>query len=536
MKKKIFLFSLVLSALMCIFAISAFAANITVDHINYTTSGTNAYFYATDPTDGTLIEEITLPEKITYQGVEYNVVGTNRTESNNWPTDNTEINAIKKVILPATINTIANHTFRNYKGLEYVEFKGTITTFNDAEFYSCSALKEVKFANPDAVTKLGGYTFTSCSSLEALPLFNSVTVIGNNVFQYCSKIPEIAIPDCLTYIGSYAFNGTTCFTGADIVIPSGVTAVGAFAFQGVQIKSVKLSNIITRIEANTFQNTKIKEFTIPASVTSLDKDFLNGAPVEKIIVASTQITNFNNKNSQFNGTNSLKVVFYAGNEDSARSFASKIGKISGWTNYIPYTEYNPATSYTNTIVYGTPVCGGCSDIDTSKVSFDFISFTEKMYDRKACDKCGYVDTSAGVVEYAPILVIKGYTVEEGTNGSSMAYGFKVDKASLAKYQNETGITLSYGLIVGSTDGNTDGKIVDKDGNSLLNSAIAAKLSGASLEKFTIYNIKLTDIKTDNQKALPIFLCAYVISGEKVVYLGEDEKDFAVAISYNDINK
>jgi hypothetical protein len=118
----------------------------------------------------------------------------------------------------------------------------------------------------------------------------------------------------------------------------------------------------------------------------------------------------------------------------------------------------------------------------------------------------------------------------------MAYGFKVDKASLAKYQNETGITLNYGLIVGSTDGNTDGKIVDKDGNSLLNSAIAAKLSGASLEKFTIYNIKLTDIKTDNQKSLPIFLCAYVIAGEKVVYLGEDEKDFAVAISYNDINK
>ena len=534
MKRKFILSIVITVALMCVFAISAFAGDIiTVDNIKYEiTSSSTVNFNANDPTDDTTLGTLIIPETITYNGVDYTVTGVTRGKS--WPDDNEYINSVIKVELPATITSVPSHMFRQYGGLKEVRLLGKITTFNDAEFYKCTALEKIYFAYPEAVTKLGGYTFAYCEKLATLPAFNNVTYIGTEVFRLCYLVPEIALPDGLTYIGGYAFNSVSCFKDKTVVIPDTVTEIGGFAFQNVKMTGVKLPNGLTKIDANVFQNTSIKEFIIPASVTSIDKDFLNGAPVEKIIVASTQITNFNNRDSHFNGTGSLKVVFYAGTKDSARSFASKISKISGWTNYIPYTEYNPATSYTNTIVYGTPVCGGCSDIDTSEFSFDFISFTEKMYDRKACDKCGYVNTSAGIVEYDPILVIKGYTVEEGTNGSSMAYGFTIDKDSIAKYQKETGITLSYGLIVGSTEGNTDGKIIDKDGNSLLKSTITAELSSEKLEQFTIYNIKLTEIKTDNQKALPIFLCAYVIAGEKIAYLGKDEADFATAISYNEI--
>lgn len=528
MKKRIFLFTLVLSILMCVFAISAFAANITVDHINYTTSGTKAYFNADIPTDGE-ITELVIPEKITYDGVEYTVVGTTRADGN-WPTDDAVINSVISVTFPATVTSIDSHTFRQYKGIKYVEFKGEITTFNNAEFYECSALEEIKFAYPDSVVNLHQYNFYGCEKLATISPLNNLVKIGSNAFR---KVPATFITDFsdVTTIGEWAF----CDSGitGEFHIPK-LTSISSHSFRECHnLTGIRLGGTFTALYNACFYNCYSLEYVaMPSTVATLDQHVFAKCSALEYVIIPEALTSASTTNL-FQSCNNLKSILYTGND------ATKLTSLSVFANdatapFASYDQANPPA--TRTIFYGTPVCAGCGDIDTSEFSFDFISFTEKMYDRKACDKCGYVDKTAGIVEYAPILVIKGYTVEEGTNGSSMAYGFTIDKDSLAKYQNETGITLSYGLIVGSTDGNTDGKIVDKDGNSLLNSAIAAELSGASLEKFTIYNIKLTDIKTDNQKSLPIFLCAYVISGEKVVYLGEDEKDFAVAISYNDINK
>lgn len=650
MKKKIFLFSLVLSALMCIFAISALAVNI--DGIDYSFSGEEAT--VTNANQKCTLTEVVIPETVTdpSTGITYTVT----TIADSAFKDNTVVTSITT---PATIKSIMSHAFRAMSALKTAKINATASFvgFDNAEFYGCAALETVDlsgciglvdfgcggnyshtFVNcsklttvilPDTVSIIGAYAFEKCSSLSSINLNQSeitsigayafkdcssltfdidlphLTSLGSGAFQNCSslksakiggtitsipkeifygcseiltidfsgiasnseigshafyscrKATKIVVPDGAQSVGAYAYFDcgsvveglaipstvvriernaySNCSQITTLVLPNTLTYLGDYAFQSCRgITSVKLSNTLTYLGKNNFQYSKITEIVIPASLTQIQNHVFHSSSLQRVVFASNNVTSFNSQ--AFDGAGSLKIVFFPGNEESALAIAANDGKLKNWTNTVNYTDYDPTASYTNTIVYGTPVCGGCSDIDTSVFKFDFISFTEKMYDRKACDKCGYVDTSAGVVEYAPILVIKGYTVEEGTNGSSMAYGFKVDKDSLAKYQNETGITLSYGLIVGSTDGNTDGKIVDKDGNSLLKSAIAAKLSGASLEKFTIYNIKLTDIKTDNQKALPIFLCAYVIAGEEIKYLGEEEKDIAIAISYNDIDK
>lgn len=632
MKKRIFLFTLVLSILMCIFAISVFAGDIiTVDNIKYEiTSSSTVNFNANDPTDDTTLGTLIIPETITYNGTTYTVTGVTRGKS--WPDNNEYINSVIKVELPATVNSVPEHIFRNYKGLQEVKFLGNIPSFNNAEFYQCTALTKVELANPTALTKIGGSVFYYCSNLVTFEIPQTVTVvdgeafreckkltgninlpnlktlggsafrgcaaissvkiggtisgvanhafygaksvtsidfsactnltyIGENAFRECEKATSIIVPSGYTSIGNYAYQNCYALESVvihdgvltigqyafqsdskikSIIIPDSVTSIGYMAFQSSGLTSVKMSNAVTTFGGNCFQGTKISSVILPATLTTTEKDIFNSvSTLNTVVFANSNVSGYTN--TLFSSCSNIKLVFYAGSDPT--TLTTRFSQLSSFTNFVTYEQHLANlktvgfTGYeTKTIVYGTSNCGGCSDIDTSEFSFDFISFTEKMYDRKACDKCGYVDKTAGIVEYDPILVIKGYTVEEGTNGSSMAYGFTIDKDSLAKYQNETGITLSYGLIVGSTDGNTDGKIVDKDGNSLLNSAIAAELSGASLEKFTIYNIKLTDIKTDNQKALPIFLCAYVISGEKVVYLGEDEKDFAVAISYNDINK
>lgn len=527
MKKKIFLFSLILSALMCVFAISALAADITVDHINYTTDGTNAYFNANTPTDGT-IADVVIPEKITYEGVEYTVVGTARANSS-WPSDDATINSVKSVVFPSTITSIAKHTFRLYKGLEYVEFKGEITTFNDAEFYQCTALNEVKFAHPDSVITLKQYTFSGCSALEKINPLNNVVTLGQQAFFGCSNLEYVTDFSDVTSVGAEAFRDGNL--SGDVYIPN-LTSIGSHAFRECHnLTSAKLGGSFTGLYNACFYNCyNLKFVTLPSTVTTLDQHvFAKCSALEYVIIpeALTSASTYN----LFQSCNSLKSIFYTGS-DVTKLTALSVFASDATAPFADYDQENPPS--TRTIFYGTPICKGCGDIDTSEFKFDFIGFTEKMYDRKACQECGYVDTTVNVVEYAPIFVIKGYTYEEGTNSSSMAFGFTLNKESIDKYQKETGITLSYGIIVGSAEGNTDGKIIDKDGSSLLKTTITTKLSSAALEKFTIYNIKLTEIKTESQKALSIFCNAYIISGESIAYIGEEESDKATAISFNSL--
>ena len=149
MKKRIFLFTLVLSILMCVFAISAFAGDIiTVDNIKYEiTSSSTVNFNADDPTEDTTLGTLIIPETITYDGVDYTVTGVTRGRS--WPDDNEYINSVIKVELPATVNSVPEHIFRNYKGLQEVKFLGNISSFNNAEFYQCTALTKVELPELD---------------------------------------------------------------------------------------------------------------------------------------------------------------------------------------------------------------------------------------------------------------------------------------------------------------------------------------------------------------------------------------------------
>ena len=77
MKRKFILSIVITVALMCVFAISAFAGDIiTVDNIKYEiTSSSTVNFNANDPTDDTTLGTLIIPETITYNGVDYTVTG-----------------------------------------------------------------------------------------------------------------------------------------------------------------------------------------------------------------------------------------------------------------------------------------------------------------------------------------------------------------------------------------------------------------------------------------------------------------------------
>ena len=68
----------------------------------------------------------------------------------------------------------------------------------------CSVLTSITI--PDSVTSIGNYAFNG-SGLTSITIPDSVTSIGDYAFQTCKSLTSITIPDSVTSIGDGAFSG-----------------------------------------------------------------------------------------------------------------------------------------------------------------------------------------------------------------------------------------------------------------------------------------------------------------------------------------
>ena len=200
------------------------------------------------------------------------------------------------VVIPATVT---------YNGTTY-----PVTSIDTLAFYYCSELTSIDL--PNSITEIGQEAFGNCPGLTSIvvesgnPKYdsrnncnaiietanntlivgcknttipNSVTAIGNFAFEGCEGLTGIDIPNSVTHIGWYAFYDCEGLTS--IVIPNSVTEIGAEAFEWC----IELTNIVvesgnprydSRNNCNaiieTADNTLIvgcKNTTIPNSVTAI---------------------------------------------------------------------------------------------------------------------------------------------------------------------------------------------------------------------------------------------------------------------------
>ena len=136
---------------------------------------------------------------------------------------------------------------------------------------------------PNSVTSIGGYAFYGCSSLTSVTIPNSVTSIGRDAFGACDNLKEVHITDIaawckitfemvqsnpLYYADDLYVNGTLV---TDLVIPNDMTSIGDYAFNGYTgLASVTIPNSVTSIGDYTFYRcSSLMSITIPNSVTSI---------------------------------------------------------------------------------------------------------------------------------------------------------------------------------------------------------------------------------------------------------------------------
>ncbi len=328
------------------------AASITVDGINYTTSGTKAtvakytIIKATDTTPADTLfykGDIVIPETFTYEDKEYTVTATG---ANSF----LDCRELTSVTLPSTCVTIGRNTFKGCTALTQSPLPATVTSVGNGVFHGCSSLEEVTIwpgwgkpvseelaycsglkrliitEGPDPLVMnfnvfgkssearsamasieyiyMGRnvdaslYTnaeqpFHNMSGLKTLVIGGETTNIQSTTFQGCTALQTVTFEEGnkISSIGSSAFASCTSLTGIDI--PVAVTVIEQSTFNGCRnLQHLTMGDNVTSIGITAFYNTALTTFTFPKTLTSIGQSAFENSQLQgEIVLTGDKMTN-----------------------------------------------------------------------------------------------------------------------------------------------------------------------------------------------------------------------------------------------------
>lgn len=312
--------------------------------------------------------DITIPEKVTYNEVEYRVtsIGNKAFEFC--------FNLIS-VFIPNSVTTIGSAAFNYCNSLTTVTIPKSVTTIGSGAFYQCSNLTSVTI--PSSVTTIGEHAFGGCSGLTSVHIYdmsawcyilfensdsnplsyahhlymngqeitdliipNTVTSISSYAFYYCSSLTSVSIPNSVTTIGSGTFLG--CKGLSSIAIPNSVTTIGSGAFQGCKgLTSIYIPSSLKNMDDNAFCDCSgLISVTIPNNMKTIGSGAFRGCSSLTSIIVPNSVTSIGQ--TAFYGCSSLtSITIGSGIKNlSINAFAS----CKELTDVYCYAENVPSTS------------------------------------------------------------------------------------------------------------------------------------------------------------------------------------------------
>ena len=238
--------------------------------------------------------------------------------------------------IPNSVTRIGYGAFRGCTGLTSITIPNSVTSIASWAFDGCTGLTSINVASgnnyysdnngvlfnkkktelirypegksqtsytiPDSVTSIGNWAFDGCTGITSITIPNSVTSIGAHAFDGCTGLTSITVPNSVTSIGYMAFYGCTGLTS--IAIPNSVTSIGNWAF---------------------FECTGLTSITIPNSVTSIGDGAFNSCTGLTSITIPDSVTSIGDK--AFRDCTGLKDVYYTGSKDEWKAIS--VGSYNG---------------------------------------------------------------------------------------------------------------------------------------------------------------------------------------------------------------
>lgn len=244
----------------------------------------------TDKDEATLLAngysgEVVVPEKVTWEGVDYPVVA------------------------------FSDQCFYN-SSVSTVKIPNTVVILGEACFKS-SGIQSIEI--PSSVTMLGKDCFSQCEYLYNVILPNSITKIPYSCFWYCSSLASIKIPSSVTSIGSYAFAYSHGLH--NIELSEGIISLGLGCFSDcTNLKTLKLPKSLEELGNDVFNgSTNLKEIRCdalnPPSIGSRQDGFSRQDCILSVPQASIE---FYKQNSWWGGFGIINAIEIEGDNEDAK--------------------------------------------------------------------------------------------------------------------------------------------------------------------------------------------------------------------------
>ena len=265
--------------------------------------------------------------------------------------------SLTSVTIPDSVTSIGEYAFNGCASLTSVTIPDSVTSISNHAFASCTSLTGIwvaegnnhyssdasgvlfnkdkttlvqcpgafrEYTLPDGVTSIGRYAFDGCESLTSVTIPDSVTSIGDGAFSYCESLTSVTIPDSVTSIGDGAFAPCTSLTGIWVAEGSSHYASDAFGVLFNKDKTTlvqcpgafaayAIPDSVTSIGVQAFWGcTSLTSVTIPNGVTSIGALAFSNCKSLTSVTIPDSVTSIGEW--AFSGCDNLTDVYYTGTE------------------------------------------------------------------------------------------------------------------------------------------------------------------------------------------------------------------------------